>query len=109
GFGDGTDGDAGHQRVFDAEDAVPFGYFDILEQFFGMHEAFAVIAEADGVVLEALTGFLYGFGKAAADGHHFADAFHLQSEGIVGSFELIEIPTGDLDDDIVLYRLEIGG
>ena len=109
GFGDRPDGNPGHQRILDAEDPVPFGGLDIFQQLFGMHEAFAVITQADGVILQALAGFLNGFGKAPADGHHFADAFHLQSERVIGAFELIEIPARHFDDHIILNRLEIGG
>src|SRR5882757_1134058 len=76
-FGDGAYRDAGHQGILYAEDAVPLWRFDIFEQLFSMHEAFSVIAEADGVILEALAGFLDGFGEASADGHYFSDALHL--------------------------------
>src|SRR5262249_49321897 len=103
GFGDGTHRYAGHQRILDAEDAVPFRRLDIFDQFFGMHQALSIVAEADSIVLETLTGFLNGFRKASADGHHFADALHLQTQGIVGAFELIEVPTWYLDDDIILH------
>ena len=107
GFGDGADGYAGHQGVFDAEQPIPFRGLDVFQQFFGMHHALAVVAESDGIVFQTLTGFLDRFGEAAPDCHHFAHAFHLQAQRIVGSFEFIEVPTGDLDDHVVECRFEI--
>ena len=73
-----------------------------------MHQALAVISKADRIVFQTLTGFLHGFGEASADAHYFTYAFHLQTQCIVCSFELIKIPARDLYDHVIQRRFKIG-
>ena len=41
------------------------------------------------------------FLEGAADGHDFADRLHLRAERLVGAGELLELPLGNLDDDVI--------
>src|SRR6185437_4656365 len=102
-------GDTGHQSVLDPEDPIPLRSLDIFQQLFGVHETLSVITQTYRIILQALTGLLYGLSKTSSNGHYLADAFHLQAKRIVGALELIEIPARYLDDNIVLYGLEISG
>ena len=44
--------------------------------------------------------------ESASHGHGFADGFHLWTEALVSPGKFLELPFGDLDDDIVDGRLE---
>src|ERR1700758_1052881 len=46
--------------------------------------------------------------ERAADGHHFANRFHLRAEAFVGARKFLELPLGNLYDDVVEGRLERG-
>ena len=73
-----------------------------------MHQAFSIIAKTHCIILQALTGFLYGFSKTSSDGHYFTYTFHLQSKRIIGAFELIKIPAGYFYNYIIQCRFKIG-
>jgi len=51
---------------------------------------------------------LQGFLECPADGHGFADGFHLRGERFVGLGEFLEGPAGDFNYAIVDGRLETG-
>ena len=52
--------------------------------------------------------FLQAFPERAADGHRFADAFHLRGERGVGLREFLEGEARYLGDDLIDARLEAG-
>ena len=54
-------------------------------------------------------GFLQAFLERAADGHRFADAFHLGGERGVGLREFLEGKAQNLGDDVINARLEARG
>ena len=104
---DALDADAHHQGILNAEYAIPLGCLEVFQDLFRLHLVLAVIAQSHCIVLEALTSLLDGFSETATDGHHFPDGFHLQSEGVIGTFELIEIPARHLHDDVVECRFKV--
>jgi hypothetical protein len=53
--------------------------------------------------------FLQAFLERAADGHRFADAFHLRGERRVGLREFLEGEARNLGDDVINARLEARG
>ena len=57
---------------------------------------------------ERAPGLHQRFLEGAADGHHFADRFHLRPERVVGAGKFLELPLGNFDDDVVDGRLEAG-
>ena len=71
-------------------------------------------ARLDLFGVDALAGLQRAHGlqqrllEGAADGHHFADRLHLRAERFVGAGEFLELPLGNLDDDVVERRLEAG-
>ena len=68
-----------------------------------------VVSQSHRVVFQALAGFLNGLRETSADGHHFADGFHLKPEGIVGALEFIKVPARHLYDNVVQRGFKIGG
>ena len=46
------------------------------------------------------------FFEGAADGHYFADGFHLRAEYVFGIPKLFEIPFGNLRHDVIDGGLE---
>ncbi len=48
------------------------------------------------------------FFEGAADGHHFADRFHLRTERVVGAGKFLELPLRNLHDHVIERRLEAG-
>ena len=73
-------------------------------------QALVVLFGAEGLAgFQAADAFPQGFFEGAADGHHFADGFHLGAERGVGAGEFLEGPLGDFDDDVIDGRLEAGG
>ena len=104
---DGFYTDAHHQGILDAEDPVPLGCFEVFHDLISMHQAFAVVSKSHCIVLQALTGFLDGFGETSSDGHHLTNRFHLQSECIVGALELVKIPAGNLHNHIIQGRFKV--
>ncbi len=67
-----------------------------------------VEAEAEAFDLHAADAFLEGFLEGAADGHGFADGFHLRGQRFVGVGEFFEGPARDFNDDVVDGGLEAG-
>ena len=107
-FADAFNTGACHQGILDAEDAVPFRRFDVFQQSFGMHEALAVVTQTNHFVLQALAGLLYRFGETSSDTHYLTHALHGKTECVFRSLEFIEVPAGDLYDDVVERRFKIG-
>src|SRR5436190_2660635 len=70
---------------------------------------FAVAAQAAAANLQRAQAFLQAFLERAADGHRFADAFHLRGEGGVGLREFLEGKARNLGDDVINARLEARG
>src|SRR5690606_32912734 len=97
------------QRILDSEDAIPSRSLDVFEKLFGRHHALAIVSETHCIVFQALAGFLNCFGEASPDCHHFSHALHLQSEYIITSFELVEVPAWNLHNHIVKCGFEISG
>src|SRR5690349_8619206 len=58
-FTNAADTCARHQCILDPENAVPLGGFDVLNEFVRMHQALAIIAQANSFVLQALAGLLH--------------------------------------------------
>src|SRR5208283_1550132 len=56
--------------------------------------------------IERANSLLQGFFEGAADGHHFADGFHLRPKRFVGAGEFFELPLRNFYDDIVERGLE---
>src|SRR4051812_10654213 len=96
-----------HQRIFDAEDPIPLRGFDIFDNLFALHQAFAIISKANSFVFQALTCFLNSFSKTAANAHDFTYALHLQAQCIIGTFKLIKIPAWYFYNYIVQRRLKV--
>ena len=75
----------------------------------GVPEVRAVGAKTKRADFEAAQCFLKRLLKGAADGHCFADAFHLRGESVVGFGEFFKSETRNLGHDVVDRRLEAGG
>ena len=77
------------------------------EAQFGEQLVFGQIVEVLGVAepvatgFQTANGFLEGFLVGFADGHDFADGFHLGAELVFGAFEFFKGPAGKFDDDII--------
>src|SRR5207248_4559746 len=81
---------------------IHFVYFEFV---------FVVGAETGARLLEGADGFLKSFFECSAEGHNFADRFHLHAEQRAGgfqTFELFEIPARNFHDAIIYRRLEAG-
>ena len=48
------------------------------------------------------------FFESAADGHHFADRFHLRAQALVGAGKFFELPLRNLHDHVIERRLKAG-
>ena len=59
-----------------------------------------------GAGLERANALAQRFLKGAADGHHFADRFHLRGERGVAAGKFFELPLGNFRDDVIDARLE---
>src|ERR1019366_1183379 len=59
--------------------------------------------------LQRAQAFLQAFLERAADGHRFADAFHLRGECGIGLREFLEGEARNLGDDVINARLEAAG
>ena len=70
---------------------------------------FAVAAEAAAADFERAQAFLQRFLEGAADGHGFADGFHLRVERGVGLGKFLEGEARDFGDDVINGRLEARG
>ena len=70
---------------------------------------FAVAAQAAAADFQRAQAFLQAFLEGAADGHGFADAFHLRGERGVGLRKFLEGKARNLGDDVINGRLEAGG
>ena len=70
---------------------------------------FAVAAQAAAANLQRAQAFLQAFLERAADGHRFADAFHLRGERGVGLREFLEGEAGDFGHDVINARFEARG
>ena len=66
-------------------------------------------AEAGDADVEPAQRLVQCLREGTADGHHFADAFHLRPEARIGPGELFEVPARHLDDTVVDARFEAGG
>ena len=115
------DGEAGAQGVADEENSFrvrdgKFSRNDIARKdvavaidFRADPPGFAVAAQAAAANLQRAQAFLQAFLERAADGHRFADAFHLRGERGVGLREFLESEARNLGDDVINARLEARG
>jgi len=60
----------------------------------------------NAALLAQAQAFLQAFLERAADGHGFADAFHLRGERGVGLREFLEGKARNFGDDVINARLE---
>jgi len=67
---------------------------------------FAVAAQAAAADLQRAQAFLQAFFERAANGHRFADAYHLCGGCWVGLREFLEGKTRNLGDDVINAQLE---
>ena len=76
-------------------------------QFFAEQRIGSLRRSAPGRVrLKRTNSLLQGFFEGAANGHHFADRFHLRAESAIGAGELFELPFRNFHHDIIYSRLE---
>ena len=57
---------------------------------------------------EGANSLLQGFLECAADGHDFADGFHLRAESAIRAGKLFKLPLGNFHDDVVDGGFEAG-
>ncbi|MNQ47523.1 hypothetical protein D3C85_613680 [compost metagenome] len=74
--------------------------------FFDLFAVLGLFVHAIHAHFQAAQGFLERFLEGTANGHHFADGFHLRRQVVVGGREFLERETGDLRDDIIDRRFE---
>jgi len=65
--------------------------------------------EANKVGVDLSDGLLERLFKGTADGHDLSDRLHGTANITLDVLELGQIPTGDLGDDVIERRLEVGG
>src|SRR5580700_1213237 len=106
--GEGVDlffGVAFFERVADVAQAVGVGGDEArLDQLFD--ELGGAVGFAGFEAAHALAERLF---KRSADGHHFADAFHLGAEDGLRAGEFFELPAGNFDDYVIDGRFKTGG
>src|SRR5664280_756097 len=115
------DGEAGAQGVADEEDAFGVGHAQLAADDVAREDVavaidfradapgLAVAAQAAAANLQGAQAFLQAFLERAADGHGFADAFHLRGERGVGLRKFLEGKARNLGDDVINAWLEAGG
>jgi len=97
----------GHTQF--AADDVARQDFPVAIDFRADAPRLAVAAQAAAADLQGAQAFLQAFLERAADGHGFADAFHLRGERGVGLREFLEGKARNLGDDVINARLEARG
>src|SRR5258706_6333962 len=114
-------GQAGAQGVADEEDAFGVGHAQLAADDVAREDVavaidfradapgFAVAAQAAAADLQRAQAFLQAFLERAANGHRFADTFHLRGERGVGLREFLEGKARNLGDDVINARLEARG
>ena len=70
---------------------------------------FAVAAQAAAADLQRTQAFLQALLERPANGHRFADAFHLRGERGVSLREFLEGKARNLGDNVINARLEARG
>ena len=107
--------DVGHLRDLANGHALRERVADVLQALrMRRNQAFGQDARLDFFGADALAGLQRAHGlqqrlfEGAADGHDLADGLHLRTEGFVGAGKFLELPLGNLDDDVVERRLETG-
>src|SRR5260370_41538227 len=95
------DGEAGAEGVANEEDALGVGDAELLQEKLSGEDVavaiylvskapgLAVAAQAGAADLEGAEGFLQGFFEGSANGHGFADAFHVSIERRIGVGEFL--------------------
>ncbi len=106
-FMNAADGDAHLHRIVKHEYPIPGSMFELVKDGILICDALAVRAQAISTDLEGLGGLVQSLLEAASNAHHLAHGLHLQAQAAVCPFKLVEVPTGDLHDDIVQGGLEI--
>ena len=101
-FGELLDGVSLANGVTDVAQALGMWRYQALSQNFGFDffaaDAFAGVKRANA--------FHQRFFERPADGHDFADRFHLRAEVFVSSGEFLELPLGNFYDHVVKRGLE---
>ncbi len=104
---DAVDGEALLEGLGDAEEPLVGRLAELLLE---VPEGIVRVGdEAVDADLEHPGGLLDGLLEGPADGHDLADRFHLRADLLRDAAELLEVPAGDLDDEVVEGGLEAGG
>ena len=108
-FGDRMDffhAPAGGKGVANVPDALGAR----LSQFFLQElTVLRLLVHAVNADFQTAQGFLERFLEGAADGHHFADRFHLRRQSAVGCGEFLEGKARNLGDDVIDAGLKTRG
>ncbi len=103
---DPVDGPALAEGLGDPEEPLVGRLTELLLQV--LEGVVGVGDEAVHADLEHTGGLLDGLLERPADGHDLAHRLHLRADLLRDAAEFLEVPAGDLDDEVVERRLEAG-
>ena len=108
GFENASERDAQLECIVHMKQTVPAGVTQALHDRVLVAEFAPIGTQTVSLDFQRLACLLQGFLEGATNGHDLSHRLHLQPEFTVAPRELVEVPTWNLDHDVVERRLEHG-
>ena len=96
------------QRLINPKQPLRTWHHQKLSQLIKIQLAIKGAGQSGMTFFKTSHGFLKRFFKCSADGHHFADAFHLRAEYFFSGGKFFKRKSWNFDDDVIKNRFKGG-